>query len=456
MLTASGRSRPARAGRAFRQPPTAHGPACACAPPPRAAARICPRSAGEPSSADRGPPYLCPRGHPAPRQPRAPHDSHLGWGCARGCNSCASSPSAAAGFISPRQQRGGWACSFSLQLLISSCNPISRGIYITRGWGAPAHHGGSEPVINSTDTTSFLWHGLITALGLQERVCNRRCPWNKNLEKAKQKEFPVPEGWGGDALGGPGLGHLWAARRGEGPGRQVDQAYALLTEGGKRRLAGGCYESYAHGRNEKFFITSLCMLCCSADAESEARRAIIKLHFSTWEVAGASQWHSFERRARRWTIGRIRRCRDQCLLSGTRLRPLRCSQKLLHMQSTFFWYSCSRNSHFLVPQYQPCSPGAAFSVLVPSGCSVSPTRGDISSSGARAGWKPAGGEHPGEWQDEGQFVSSYTSVPLSSSVFLLHALVPIHSFHRHWHLAVRLCVSSLPRCPGTHPFVTSA
>lgn len=79
----------------------------------------------------------------------------------------------------------------------------------------------------------------------------------------------VAQGWG------------ICGRRGEGPGRQVDQAYALLTEGGKWRLAGGCYESYAHGHNEKFFITSLCMLCCSADAESEDRRAIIKLHFST-------------------------------------------------------------------------------------------------------------------------------------------------------------------------------
>lgn len=75
--------------------------------PPCTAACICPRSAAEPSSADRSPPYLCPRGHPAPQQPRAPRDSHLGRGCTRGCNSCASSPSAAAGFISPCQQRGG-------------------------------------------------------------------------------------------------------------------------------------------------------------------------------------------------------------------------------------------------------------------------------------------------------------------------------------------------------------
>lgn len=47
-------------------------------------------------------------------------------------------------------------------------------------------------------------------------------------------------------------------------------------------------------------------------------------------------------------------------------------------------------------------------------------------------------------------------LPLSGSVFLLHALVPIHSLHWHWHLAVRLCISSLPRCPGTYPFVMSA
>lgn len=79
----------------------------------------------------------------------------------------------------------------------------------------------------------------------------------------------VAQGWG------------TCGRRGEGPGRQVDGACALLTEGRKWKLAGGCYESCAHGRNEKFFIIFLCMLCCSADAESEARRALIKLHFST-------------------------------------------------------------------------------------------------------------------------------------------------------------------------------
>ena len=82
-------------------------PASTCTPPPCTAARVCPWSAVKPSSADCGPPFLCLRGHPAPRQPWAPCDSHLGRGSAQGCNSRASSPSAAAGFISPRQQRGG-------------------------------------------------------------------------------------------------------------------------------------------------------------------------------------------------------------------------------------------------------------------------------------------------------------------------------------------------------------
>lgn len=134
----------------------------------------------------------------------------------------------------------------------------------------------------------------------------------------------------GYALGGPGLGHLWAA--GEGPGRQVAQTCALLTEGSKRSLAGQCYESCTHGRNEKFFITFLCMLCCSADAESEAEGALIKLHFSAGAGAGAGRWHR-ERRGRCWAGGRVRCSRDQRLLSGTRPPPLCYSRKLLHVQS---------------------------------------------------------------------------------------------------------------------------
>lgn len=61
---------------------------------------------------------------------------------------------------------------------------------------------------------------------------------------------------------------------------------ALLTEGSKPSLAGGCYESCTHGHDEEFFITSLCMLCCSADAESEAEGALIKSRFSTGGGAG--------------------------------------------------------------------------------------------------------------------------------------------------------------------------
>lgn len=117
----------------------------------------------------------------------------------------ASFPRAAACFISPRQPRGGWSCSFSLQLLISSCNPISRGIYITRGWGAPAHHSSSEPVINSTDTTSLLWHGLITALGLQSGFAEEGAHRCRNLEEAPQDRPPA-------MAPAEGLGARWAAR----------------------------------------------------------------------------------------------------------------------------------------------------------------------------------------------------------------------------------------------------
>lgn len=45
---------------------------------------------------------------------------------------------------------------------------------------------------------------------------------------------------------------------------------SFINRGKQTEVVGACYKSCAHGRNEKFLITSLCMLCCSADAESEA------------------------------------------------------------------------------------------------------------------------------------------------------------------------------------------
>lgn len=68
------------------------------------------------------------------------------------------------------------------------------------------------------------------------------------------------------------------------------------------------------------------------------------------------------------------------MLSGTRPPPLCCAQNLLHIPPAFLRYLCSRNSHFLVPWCQLCSPGAAFSVLVPPGWSISPTGGGFSAA----------------------------------------------------------------------------